>query len=562
MPSKDFATYDYDDAVTLVGTTKESLPRSGQTRYFPLPSTRFDTNANSTIRRNSRRSITAIIASEMYGGDMWLNGDGFIGQLPPRALPGYASILADIEAGFVSENVIKEVVDTHVGGLLGREPIWSFLAEDPNADADPESSFANLTGESLTPWWNRGKALKTLQRAAQITLCEGRAVYRLFIPSTYNDSEIRAPDIVTALGYIYTEVVHADRGGVFTDPDTQQDIGIFLYEEHDANGDVSANCAELSFLDDQGNTVCKVVRDKGVPSDYGPYKLGGHLLVYELQRDPLVTEQVQSNQRCVNLAHTMMMRNVNLAGSRERTITNAQPPLPRPAADTDPAITSATPKTADGRFPGVYRVGANAVNWVMGVPIYGDDNLIKGYTNPNVNIADPVSVETFEKTINKEKEAIYSQCHQRHVLIVDKADTSGRAREVARREFERSLKKTKTELDVLGRWKLEATLRLAAQVSNQTSRYIGLRADFNTLIDAGEPDPAMIQQALELRKPGGVRLQPIISDETCRNICGVDDAGAELKRIQAESGQPPADPTPLPPGADGDQPGNQPPMVN
>lgn len=540
MP-KDFNRYDYDDAANLVGS-KVALPRDG-TRDFPLPSVLLPANLT-TDRAKFRRTQVAIDATEFYFGNHWLSGRGFIGQLPPRALPGAAQMTADIQAGFVSENVIKEVVGTHVGGILGREPSWSFLkATTPKPttqDRDQE------TGDTLTPWWNKRKALKDLQKALRITLCEGISVRRLFIPRQTGNQPARltASDLTSALNFIHFETVHADRGGVFIDPDTQAEIGVFLYEEHDENGDVTRNCAELSFLNAEGNTVCRVVRDDNTSNDYGPYKLGGHLLIYQLEREPLITEQVQASQRALNLAHTMMTRNVNLAGHRSVNVTNGKPPLPT----TDRAsITDSTVKTADGRFPGTFKTGVGAVNFVMGWPIYDETgDRVVGYTNPNVITTDPVPVITFQDTISTEKTAIYSQCHQRHVLIVDKADTSGRAREVARKEYERSLKASKTELDACGRWQLEVTLRLAAQISNQTSKYANLRADFNTLIDAGQPDPAFVQQVLEMRKPAGPRLQPILSDETARELCGVEDAMAELAKIQKEALQPPAEPTPLP----------------
>lgn len=515
------------------------------------------TTTSSTVERNYRRNATAIRATEFFKGNHWQNGDGYTGQKPPRALPGWAFIMADLQAGFDSDNVIKEVVETHSNGLLGREPIWSFLPANPAAQtvSTETKSFENVTGETLTPWWNEREALATMQRAMEIVLCEGIAVYRLFFPKSLNDVTISATSLTDALDMIYFEVVAADRGGVFTDPDTQQKIGVFLFEEHDSNGDVAANCAELSFLDDNGDTVCRVVRDKGAASEYGPYQLGGRLLIYEVKRDPLITEQVQANQRAVNMAHTSMDRNVNLAGNRSTTVTNAQPPQPLTPANQAPIITSQTTKT-DNRFPGTFSTGPGRVNFLMGVPIFAEDGLtIVGYTNPNVNTSDPVPVETFERTITVKKSAIYSQCHQRHVMIVDKADTSARAREVARREYERSLKKSKTKFDGLGRWKLETTVRLAANIINQVSRYLPLRADFNTLIDAGVPDPAFIQEVMEMRKPGGPKLQPIISDETARNLCGVDDAGAELKRIEAEAKLPAAQPEPMPKDVLGDQPG-------
>jgi hypothetical protein len=177
----------------------------------------------------------------------------------------------------------------------------------------------------------------------------------------------------------------------------------------------------------------------------------------------------------------------------------------------------------------------------MGMPIYAEDGeTVVGYTDPGINISDPVSVETFERTIEREKQAIYAQAHQRHVLIVDKADTSGRAREVARREYERSLKESKTEIDACGRWQLETTLRLAAFFIGESSRYLPLRADFNTLIDAGAPDPEMIQIALQMRQPGGMKNRPVASDETVRGLSGIEDNAAEEARIERESKLPEA----------------------
>jgi hypothetical protein len=522
---KPFDQFTYDDAAGLL---KATVPVAG-TRFFPLT--------------NSRRPPTAIAATLFYSGDHWQNAKGFIGQLPPPSLPGASLILQDIRDGFVSENVVQEVVETHTGGILGREPVWSFLPADPTKDTaaikTDKSSFENVTGETLTPWWNERKALRDLQKAVTTLLCEGISIRRLFFPrGRIVDGRVTAKDLAGALDFIYFETLTADVAGVFTDPDTQKDIGIFLFQEKKPDGEVIANCAELSFLDNSKRTVCKVVKDKGEPETFGPYELGGRLLIYQLDRRALITDQVQSNQRAINLAHTMMMRNVNMAGARERTVTNAQPPVNVVGVD----VLSKKPATE----PGTYKTGAGAVMFLMGFPIRDEAGNIVGYTNPNVSVSDPVSVETFVATSDHYREAIYSQCHQRHVLIVDKADTSGRAREVARREFERSLKESKTVVDASGRWQLETALRLAAQVSNQVSRYAGLRADFNCLIDAGEPDPEKQKTAILLRAPGGAKNEPLISDETARNWIGVEDAAAEKAKIRQEAKDAPAE---LPPPA-------------
>lgn len=533
---KPFDQFTYDDAAGLL---KATVPSKG-TRYFPLST--------------ARRPDVAKDATEFYNGNHWQDSRGFIGQLPPSSIPFSASIIADIQAGFVSENVIQEVVETHTGGILGREPVWSFLkAETPLNKKATDDDRDLETGHSLTPWWNERKGLRDFQKTLTTLLCEGKVVRRLFLPRGLypSGSRISASNLTAALEAIYFETHTADVAGVFTDPDTQQDIGIFLFEEKKPDGEVITNCAELSYLDKQKRTVCKVVKDKGAPETFGPYELGGRLLIYELSRRALITEQVQSNQRSVNLAHTMMIRNVNMAGSRERTVTNAKPPVDVAGVD-----------LRKGERPtklGTFKTGPGAVNYIQGWPFYSDEgDKVVGYTSPNVTISEPVSVDTFRNTISEEKEAIYSQCHQRHVLIVDKADTSGRAREVARREFERSLKESKTVVDAAGRWQLETGLRLAAQICSQVGKYAKLRADFNCIIDAGEPDPEKQKTVLLLRQPAGPLNEPLLSDETARNLIGVEDAAAELMKIRQEAKSPAAElPPPAPaPAVDGTNPVN------
>lgn len=553
--TKPFNLWDYDDAANAV-QAKLALPKSGGWRDFPLWSSwvgKVWPKRVNELSNNPRRPDEAIRASRFYFSDHWQDEWGFIGQLPPASLPGAPQMKADIKKGFVADNVIKEVVKTHVGGILGREPSWSFLEDAGEAKKTERTPLEKETGETLTSWWNNRKALKDFQKALRILVCEGTVVRRVFFPRAYG--KISATELIDALKSIYFETCYADQAGVFTDPDTMKDIGVYLFDEVNDRNEVVTKCAELSFLDDNGDTVCKVVKDKGAPTTYGPYPLGGHLLIYEMTRDALITEQVQSNQRALNLAHTQMIRNVNLAGNRQQTVTNAQPP--RPATDKT-TITPDTPKTADGRFPGTFKAGVGAINFLMGVPIHDENGNVVGYTNPGINISDPVSVETFERTIAQEKAAIYAQCHQRHVLIVEKADTSGRAREVAQREYERSLNESKTELDACGRWQNESALRLAAYVTDQVERYAVLRCDFNCRVTAGDPDPERQLVANQLRQPAGPKNMPLISDETARNMAGVEDPAAEVARIEQESKLPEA---PLPSGGIQAVPGQQAPKV-
>jgi len=513
-----FDNYTYDDARSLFSQVPSLPGLAGQTL-----------SQGST----PRRPTSAVAARAYFNADHWQNGAGFNGQLPPVSYPGASQIEADIKKRFESENVIKEVVETHIGGLLGREPLWSFLKEQGTAGKKKEKD--DITGETLTPWWNEREALNDLQDAAETVLLEGIAVKRVFFPKGLlpDSGVLTASNLNKALDYIFFQTLTADKAGVFTDPDTQKKIGVFLFEEKDAEGNVVDSCAELSFLDDEGDTVCRVVKDKGADEDFGPYKLGGRLLVFEMQRSPLITEQVQSNQKALNLAHTMMTRNVNMAGSRERSVTNAQPPR-RPTRVQSSTNSNQTVETV----PGTYETGAGAVMFLMGYPIRNEKGDIVGYTNPGVNVTDPASVEVFVNTIDLKRTAIYSQCHQRFVLMSGDATASGVSRKTAEKAWQRSLKETKTVVDAAGRWELEVTLRLAAQVVGQSDKYLNLRADFNCLLDVGEPTAEEITTVMEMRKPGGPNNQPLISDETARNKVGIDDAAAELKRIEEEAPTP------------------------
>lgn len=284
--SKPFSEYTYDDAKALFNQVPQLAGLAGQVV------------AGSGT---PRRPPSAVAASDFFNGDHWQATKGFIGQLPAVGYPGAATIEADIKKRFESENVIKEVVETHIGGLLGREPLWSYLPEQ-GAKKGGKRETDDATGETITPWWNEREALRDLQKAAETILLEGIAVKRIFFPHGIlpDDGVLTATELNSALDYIFFETLTSDTAGVFIDPDTQKNIGVYLFEEKDAEGNVEDNCAELSYLNEEGETVCRVVKDEGQPEDFGPYRLGGRLLVFEMQRPPLITEQVQSNQKALS----------------------------------------------------------------------------------------------------------------------------------------------------------------------------------------------------------------------------------------------------------------------
>lgn len=491
--AKDFATYAYEDARKL-----------------------FD---------KDRRAQTAVTAREFYNSNHWQEGRGFLGQLAPTALQHWKTRNEEIKAGFISQNACKRVIERHLNGVFDRESVWGLVT----GETDESGRAVRAKEETLTRWWDERGVFGVLQEATRLARIEGASALRFIIPRGRLPEGGQIPDqtdLAGGLDFVYFEALTADKAGVFTDPETRRQIGVYLFDETDGDGKTADNCAELSFLNAQGDTVWRVVRAKGRAEEFGPYKLGGRLFVHEIRLDSLITEQVQSLQKGINLNHTMMLRNVNIAGSRERNVSNAQLPKTRKKVQ-DPENPTVT-KTLEE--PGYYVTGGGAVNYHLGYPIYNEKGHVAAYTNPNVSITDPVDVTSFLKTHEHYYTALLDECDQLHFLMGSDATANGVSREQARADYERSLKTTKHATDATGRWMIETPLRFAAQLARQSEKYLKLRAEFNAVINTG---PLSAAERQENRADVAAGL---LSRETAMSRNGVEDTGAEQERIDRERG--------------------------
>lgn len=472
-----------------------------------------------------RRTPTAVTARKFHSGDHWQDGDGYIGQKPDRSYERYPETMQDLKNGFAAENVILEVAETHVGGVLGQEPLWWFVrGAEKIARGD-----GNTIADEMTPWWDEHEALSVLEGAAEGAVLEGVDVLRFYFPEGLlgPDGTIPKPTtIAAALDYLYCENLTADRAGVFTDDKTKQKIGVYLYEEAESEAENAPKrkMADLCYLDGDRKTVLRrVSQDERTNEPFGPYDLGGRLLMYEIRRQALITDPVLRLQKYVNLAHTKMGRNVNLAGDRTTDVINAQTPT-----KTKTEVDSTTGRTREVKGPGAYKRTPGAVNYVWGAPIYDANGKIAGYTSPTVNVTEPVDIETFVGTRDHYYAAILGQCFMRHLLISGDAIASGRSREQARKDYERSLKKTKGPLDAAGRWKLETALRMAAELADKTAEVRDLRAYFDCRIERVERSPQERQEDRADVQAG------VMSAETLMSRNQIEDTGAELDKIKQE----------------------------
>jgi hypothetical protein len=486
-----------------------------------------------------RRSKGAEANSKFDSGNHYQDGAGYIGATPVPGEAGYSQTMAQIRDGFVSENVIKEIVDRHIAGLLGREPLWGFLPADaPRPDAERRrklfSKLVNAVRDTVTrttdgsadkvaqeadealtaAWWNTRKVRKAIKTAVRTALLEERATVRFFFPKGLRDDkgQIAAQkDLTTAVTIPKVEVLTCDRAGVFVDEPTQQEFGVYVYKTDDEK-----NVAEITYVQD-GVTVLRIMTEGAEVQNY-TFELGGRLLMYEIERSALITEQIRSLQKSLNLTRTMMVRNVNLAGSLERVIMNAEKPEE-------------------------WTSGPGAVMGLVGLLIRNEAGDVINRANPNIQFRDPVSTENFTKTRDDLYAAMLGGCQQRFALISGDATASGKSRVEARSEFESSLKDSKDATDDLGRWLLETELRLSGIFCNRKD-FLPLRCDFNAVIETGPITP---QERDANRNDVKANL---MSAETAMSRNGIDDTDAELDRIDSE----PKPTMPPPQPGQGDQP--------
>lgn len=459
-----------------------------------------------------------------YCGDHWQCGAGWSGPIPPQGA-GYARIMAEIQRAFVSKNAVKETVGRHVGGVVGREPIWSLtvrraLAESEEPSAE-EQALIKEAEALLTEWWDQRGLHTLIQKATATLLRSERAALRLFVPhGTLIDGRVPLSDLRSALLRIYVDHPEPAQAAVLTDTTTMQEGGVFICDDDDGH-----TYAELSMLDPAvpvgqpgRETILRSISD--AQTEEVRLDLAGHLLLHEMRRDVLISEQVRQHQKLLNLALTMLSRNVVQGGFLERIITNGLPPG---TWEKDPA-------TGQDRYvPQAMNVGAGTTNFINGLPIKDEKGNITGYTSAGVTYRDPVSVDTFRDTRQVAYFGILEETHQLHAAIAGDATASGESRRQAMADFIVDLLLSLPEINKAGRWLLETSLALSAIFSGQSGRFDALRATFGCRIDPGPLSADDLRLIIELVK------SKLMSRETGMSRVGIEDVTAEIARLLAEA---------------------------
>lgn len=484
------------------------------------------------------------INKKFADGDHWQDGDGYP-ALPPVGIENREAIVEKIQKAFTSENEIGAIVETHLDGIVAREPDWDLVDTTATESDDEEEREDEIRAEAITAlveWWNSRKMLELLREALALALLQERCVIRAFVPPGFVDEDgniEQQPTLADALKMIQFEVLSADVAGVFRDKERFEPFGVFV------SNDGTDKTLEITFLDDEGNTRLRVLHketlkefaektlpqiaaymppDSGdAPPEIEPINLNGNLLMFEFVRKPLIDEQQRSLQKQLNLTWTMAGKNTVTAGSRERYFTNTEKPK-KPVIKT--GTNGSQVKTYEKT---TLQLGGEASNFLQGTPIYegtGEHKKIIGYADASIVVVDPVNSENFHKQRDKIVFAMRSSAHQSHVQMNDMSDASGKSKQEGRAEFDKSLKHSKQPTDAAGRWIIEVAVRFAAAYCSREEQLKKYRVDFNSIVDAGAIDPEQTKDDKTDVEDG------LMSPEAYLSRRGFEDPDAEITRTK------------------------------
>lgn len=483
-----------------------------------------------------------------YKGDHWQAGMGWSGPMLDSTDANYARTMERIGNGFVSVNAIGEIVDRHVGGLLGRTPNFYTAVRRPLATGEDvtadEQTLIDEADALLAGWWNGQRGvmpdddqgirvctpLEVAKRFCTNLLLARRASLRLFLsPGAIGaDEETGQPAVPKltaeeALANLYLQQPEPGQAGVYINQKTLRPAGVFRYEDPETGEEFVEFCylsatgtPGQTTIGRPGETVIKVFGREGAGESAATLDLGGRLTIYEAQRPELVDDSIRRAQRALNKAKTMGSRNLDQGGFLERLFMNAQ--MPGTWNDDMSEFT-----------PAAFQVGAGTANFLVGIPITDEQGRVTGYTTPTPYWKDPVPTTVFEQAAGGFYRDILGMADQTYALIAGDATSSGESRIQAKDDYRRSLLTTKGQIDAAVRWVLETVLAMAAVFAGTPGRYAGLQVVADSQIDLG------VLSAGEFGRVIAAHGANLLSRETAMRRIGVESPVSEATLLDAEA---------------------------
>jgi hypothetical protein len=187
-----------------------------------------------------------------------------------------------LKSSFTSRNMIAEVCERMVDGILGNEVKWMV---DGATDT-------KMVEEALTKWFDKRRLNTLLWKFGVQMVALGRSTLRFVIPPRFREKDGSLPSFKTldeALNAIHVLLPSNFNSSVIVDDYTLDTIGINIYQY------MNKNELEITYVDDAGLTVLKIMSQEG--TEEIRLDLGGKLWHIQGQvNKELVTDDMINNK--------------------------------------------------------------------------------------------------------------------------------------------------------------------------------------------------------------------------------------------------------------------------
>ena len=534
----------------------------------------FDTNkVQQELGRNIPTGVT--VRLKYFNEDHWQGGDGWVGPAPSPTSAGFAQVMTTIEKQFVSKNVVREVVSRHSDAVLARlSSGWLVLhdvqleaavnsgkntviggsaaanasgAPSPSQTSTPPpaptqsstTSATTPTGQqtdptvidpavlqqvhdievAITQWWKDKRISEEITKAVENMLLTGKGGIRLFVPSgKLVGKTVPTFPFPQILDFIYAEALTPDVATMVIDKTTMEEIYLHSYSAYDVANAKSFRSSEMCYRDPSTNlTIIQLDSENpNTPAVQIIVDMQGRNIFFEMSRPRIITDQVISQQKLMNMAFTMMSRNVVTGGFLERVITNAELP--------ETTVTDSTQPGGIRRIPEPIDMGPGKIANIKGVVVENEDGS-RSITTPGIHYKDPVDVQTFIETTRASYNTVLEDTYQTFAATgTDSLDTKIQARA----NFAASLVKTKVQVDNMVSWLVETTLQMCGTFSGNPTLFVPFHCISDVRPDTGPLTPEERKVVIEQYKTG------LMSREAAMILLGTDNADEEIAKIESE----------------------------
>lgn len=515
----------------------------------------------SFINEAGRRARKTLSAKNMYLGDMWDKGRGYIGPIPVDGDENAAEIFRSLQRTFTSRNVIEEVVDRQVDALLSRSPDWKIfdkktIQKNPKAaktfraprSNDPASRAASKiidednTAENnkineaemiLSEIWTNANVGDALKASMTERLVTGRGMLRIYLSKRYFDKQDEDMDFVNAAKYVKIQFVENADGSLIDDDGEK----LSVIKVNKSNKDT---LIEFCFVDDDdmtyvgtidkagsfsttieladGEEISDLVRKLSESAELSsPWDLQQYITADEILGKPLVSESMLQNNRSLNLDLSLAVQVLIEAGYSEMVVTNV-------ALETESVADPENPGRTVQRPSGLKR-GAGIINNLVGEQTIDAEGRTY-FEKPSAIFKEPTPVTTFVDGEDLFYRQILCEAKQIHVILNEKSDPSGESRVQSRQDFVKKSQRYKPSLDIHGSWALNCFLHIVAVIAGKPGYFSEIGVIMDSKIYAGELTAAEKDVVISQFEHG------IMAPETAMVLLGIEDPILEMDMIE------------------------------